>query len=71
MSKFSILFNKVPVEIQNRSGFDMSHENLIGGLMPGTLYPVLTEEIMPNDRFSLKAIHNLQLPPMATDFLVV
>lgn len=60
-------FNKVPLEVQNRSGFDMSHSMLLSGKV-GTLVPVLTERMVSNDTISLGAMANVQLPPMAADF---
>lgn len=67
MAHYSKIFSKVPVEVQNKSGFDMSHENLFTAKV-GTLIPILTEEILPNDTISLGSMLNVQLPPMATDF---
>lgn len=67
MSHYSKVFNKVPVQIPNRSGFDLSHENLFTAKC-GTLYPVLVDTIIPGDSFSLGQSSQIQLPPMATDF---
>ena len=67
MSHYSKVFNKVPVQIPNRSGFDLSHENLFTAKC-GTLYPVLVDTILPGDSFSLGQSSQIQLPPMATDF---
>ena len=67
MSHYSKIFNKVPVRIPNRSGFDLSHENLFTAKC-GTLYPVLVDTIIPGDSFSLGQSSQIQLPPMATDF---
>lgn len=65
--KSSKIFSKVPIEVPNRSGFDMSHEN-IGTGTTGTLIPVLVDEILPNDTVSLGSNFQVQLPPMVTDF---
>lgn len=51
----------------NKSGFDMSHENLFTTTC-GTLTPCLVEELLPNDEISLGEMCQVQLPPMATDF---
>lgn len=61
------IFAKVPVQIPNKSGFDLSHNNLYTGRC-GTLYPILVDSLIPGDKVSCG--HNLivQLPPMATDF---
>lgn len=67
MSHYSKVINKVPVQIPNRSGFDLSHENLFTAKC-GTLYPVMVDTILPGDSFSLGQSSQIQLPPMATDF---
>lgn len=67
MSKLSKIFSDIPVDIQNRSGFDMSHYN-IGDGKTGTLIPVLCEEMLPNDSVSLGFMDKIQLMPMATNF---
>lgn len=67
MSHSSSVFSRMPIELPNRSGFDMSHENL-GTATCGTLVPVLVDELLPNDTISLGANFQVQLPPMATDF---
>ena len=67
MSHYSSVFSRVPIDLPNRSGFDMSHENL-GTANCGTLVPVLVDELLPNDTVSLGAAFQVQLPPMATDF---
>lgn len=68
MSKTTRLFQKMPVEIPNRSGFDMSHLN-VGTMKVGTLVPVLVEPVYPNDILSLGVNASVQLPPMASDFI--
>lgn len=67
MSHSSSIFQRVPVEMPSRSGFDLSHEN-IGTLTTGTLIPVLVDELLPNDSVSLGASFQVQLPPMVADF---
>ena len=67
MAHSSGVFSRVPIDLPNRSGFDLSHENL-GTLTCGTLVPVLVDELLPNDTVSLGASFQVQLPPMATDF---
>ena len=67
MSHYSSVFSRVPIDLPNRSGFDMSHENL-GTATCGTLVPVLVDELLPNDTISLGAAFQVQLPPMASDF---
>lgn len=67
MSHSSSVFSRMPIELPNRSGFDMSHESL-GTQICGCLTPVLVDEVLPNDTISLGANLQVQLPPMATDF---
>lgn len=67
MSNLSKIFQKVPVEVQNRSGFDQSHEHLFTAKV-GTLVPALCKEIIPNTTIDLGVFSQVQLPPMATDF---
>lgn len=64
---FRDLFQKTPVKIPNKSGFDLSHENMLT-LDCGTLVPVMTDLLIPGDKVSLGSAHEIQLPPMATDF---
>ena len=61
------LFHKVPVDIPNKSGFDMSHSNYFTATC-GTLVPALVEPLLPNDTINLNMFTQIQLPPMATDF---
>lgn len=58
---------RVPIEMPNRSGHNISHSNGFTG-KTGTLIPVLCEELLPNDTVSLGANLQVQLPPMVTDF---
>ena len=58
---------RVPVEMPNRSGHNLSHSNAFTG-KTGTLIPVLCEELLPNDTVSLGSQLQVQLPPMVTDF---
>lgn len=67
MAHYSKIFHKVPVDIPNKSGFDMSHTNLFTAEC-GTLTPALVEPLLPNDTVSLDVFSQIQLPPMATDF---
>lgn len=66
MSIPSNLF-RVPVEMPNRSGHNLSHGNAFTGVT-GTLYPVMVDELLPNDTVSLGSVIQCQLPPMASDF---
>lgn len=67
MSHLSKVFNKVPVKVQKRSGFDMSHENLFSAKI-GTLIPASVEEVMPGDVVSVGSALAVELPPLATNF---
>lgn len=64
---FRDLFQKTPVKIPNKSGFDLSHENMLT-FDCGTLVPVMTDLLIPGDKVSLGSAFEIQLPPMATDF---
>lgn len=67
MSHTSKVFQKVPVKVQDRSGFDMSHENLFTASI-GTLIPASVEEVMPGDVVSVGGAISVELPPLATNF---
>lgn len=67
MSHLSKVFNDVPVEIMDRSGFDMSHENLFTTTV-GTLTPCYVEEVYPSDIISIGAWWTTKMPPFATNF---
>jgi len=67
MSHLSKVFNKVPIKVQKRSGFDMSHENLFSATI-GTLIPASVEEVMPGDVVSVGSALSVELPPLATNF---
>lgn len=59
-------FKKVPVKVQQKSGFDLSFQNLLTTKV-GTITPVLCEELIPNETVHLKAAIQAQLPPLASD----
>nr|DAH92125.1 MAG TPA: Major capsid protein [Microviridae sp.] len=61
------IFGATPVQLPNRSGFDLSHENMLT-LKCGQLVPVMTDLLIPGDRVSVGSAFEIQLPPMATDF---
>lgn len=67
MSHYSKIFNRVPIKVPNRNGFDKSFEHILSQ-KTGTLVPVLCDEIIPNTTISLGCLAQIQLPPMATDF---
>lgn len=61
------LFGSTPIQVPNRSGFDLSHENMLT-LKCGQLVPVMTDLLIPGDRVSVGSAFEIQMPPMATDF---
>lgn len=61
------MFNNVPIDVPNRSGFDLSHD-CHGTLTCGTLVPVLVDELLPQDSVSLGHLTNMEYPPFATNF---
>ena len=67
MAHLSKIFKQQPVDIPNRSGMDLSFENILS-MTTGTLIPVLVEEVLPNETYSLGYMCEAQLPPMATEF---
>ena len=67
MAHLSKIFKQQPVDIPNRSGMDLSFENVLS-ITTGTLIPVLVEEVLPNETYSLGYMCEAQLPPMATEF---
>lgn len=67
MAHLSSIFTKRNVDIPNKSGYDLSFENLLT-MKCGTLTPVVCEEMIPGDKVSLGFRGVVQLPPMATNF---
>nr|DAE94503.1 MAG TPA: Major capsid protein [Microviridae sp.] len=67
MAHLSKIFKQQPVDIPNRSGMDLSFENILS-MTTGTLIPVFVEEVLPNETYSLGYMCEAQLPPMATEF---
>lgn len=67
MSHLSSVFNFVPVKVPDRSGFDLSHENLFSATV-GTLIPASVEEVLPGDVCSIGGSVSVELPPLATNF---
>lgn len=61
------IFTKVPVQIPNRSGNDISHHNLLT-LKTGQLIPCFTKLMLPNDTIKVSTDLEVQLPPMVSDF---
>lgn len=67
MSHLSKVFSSVPVQVPDRSGFDLSHENLFSATV-GTLIPASVEEVLPGDVCSIGGSLSVELPPLATNF---
>ena len=67
MSHTSKVFNSVPIKVMDRSGFDLSHENLFTAKV-GYLIPASVEEVMPGDVVNVGAAMSVELPPLATNF---
>lgn len=65
--KLNKIFQSVPVEIPDRSGFDLSHEVLTTA-QTGTIIPVTTIECLPGDTISMGAMMKVTLPPAAVPF---
>ena len=60
------IYDKVPVKVQKKSGFDKSFQNLFTGKV-GTIIPILTDELIPNSTVRLRMAITTQLPPLASD----
>lgn len=60
------LYSTAAVQVQKKSGFDKSHQNLFTGTT-GTIVPIMVDELMPNSTVDLKAAITAQLPPLASD----
>lgn len=67
MANLSKIFRKVPVDVQNRSGFDASFEHLLTQKV-GTITPLACIECVPAQKIELGMFGQVALPPMATDF---
>lgn len=62
----SNLYKKAVVQVQRKSGFDKSHQNLYTA-KPGQLIPIMVDELIPNSTVNLKAAITAQLAPLASD----
>ena len=62
----SNIYDKVPVKVQKKSGFDKSFQNLFTGKV-GQIIPVMCDEVIPNTTVNLKVAMTTQLPPLASD----
>ena len=61
------IFEKIPIVVPDRSGFDLSHENR-GTAKVGILVPVMTREMQGKDALSVNLGAQIQFAPFATDF---
>lgn len=68
MSHTSKIFEEVPVKVQNKNGFDLSHLNC-GTSKCGQLVPVLAKLLPPNSDFTLGVNMSVELPPLAASFM--
>lgn len=68
MSKTNKIFERIPVEIPDRSGFDLSHEVLTTA-KTGTVVPVTHMEVLPGDTISMGSMMKVTLPPFAVPFM--
>lgn len=57
---------KIPIKIRSKSGFDKSFQNIFTS-KPGTIVPVLVDELMPKNTVHLRAALQASLPPLAFD----
>lgn len=61
------LFEDIPIDLKRRSGYDLSHENILTQQC-GTLTPILCNYLGPNETISLGMYAQVELPPLATNF---
>ena len=59
-------FLNAPVSVPKLSGFDKSHHNLLTAL-PGTITPILIDELIPGSKVNLNLALSATLPPLASD----
>lgn len=57
---------KIPLKVQKRSGFNKSFQNILTS-KPGTITPLLCDELIPNTKVNLRAALQASLPPLAFD----
>lgn len=62
------IFNKVKAPKVKKNMFDLSHERKFS-LNMGGLYPILLEEVIPGDRFSVNTEHLLRFHPMVAPLM--
>lgn len=67
MSKTNEIFEQTAVLVPKSSGMDMSHEVIFSSKC-GQLCPVFVAQTLPGDKWSLGALSQIKLPPLATDF---
>lgn len=68
MSKTNKIFESIPVQIPDRSGFDLSHEVLTTA-KTGTIIPITHFEVLPGDTISMGSMLKVTLPPFAVPFM--
>lgn len=68
MSKTNKIFESIPVQIPDRSGFDLSHEVLTTA-KTGTIIPITHFEVLPGDTISMGSMMKVTLPPFAVPFM--
>ena len=59
-------FKKVPINVPRLSGFDKSFQNLLT-TMPGSITPVLVDELIPGSKCNVTMAISASLPPLASD----
>ena len=60
------IYSRRSVKVQKRSGFDKSFQNLFTS-KPGTITPILTDEVIPCSTINLRVAMSACLPPLASD----
>ena len=62
----SEIYSRRSVKVQKVSGFDKSFQNLFTS-KPGTITPILTDEVIPRSTINLRVAMSACLPPLASD----
>ena len=60
------IYSRRSVKVQKVSGFDKSFQNLFSS-KPGSITPILTDEVIPRSTINLRVALSACLPPLASD----
>lgn len=66
MARYTNIFSKAPVQVQNVNGFDKSFDNSFSAKV-GSLIPIVSHQVMPGTTINYDFTAEVQLPPFAAD----